>query len=119
MFIGTFTRDLTTASGTQAITGVGFTPRFVTFESKVTATTGYGSRGGVDNGTIATCFTDRWQAANATWAVKTSSSLFLQSVDADNAASYISAFGADGFTLTWTKTGSPTGTGTINYVAFA
>ena len=119
MKIGTFTRDLTTASGTQAITGVGFTPRFVTFAGHVHAVTSYGFYGGVDNGTTATCFTDYWASANGQWYVVTNRSLDMRTSTGTIADAYISAFGADGFTLTWTKTGSPTGTGTITYVAFA
>ena len=30
----------------------------------------------------------------------------------------LSTFDSDGFTLTWTKTGTPTGTLTVNYLAF-
>ena len=119
MKIGTFTRDLTTASGTQAITGVGFTPRFVTFAGHVHAVTSYGFYGGVDNGTTATCFTDYWASANGQWYVVTNRSLDMRTSTGTIADAYISAFGADGFTLTWTKTGSPTGTGTITYTAFA
>lgn len=119
MKIGTFTRDLTTASGTQAITGVGFTPRFVLFEGKEHAVVGYGCRGGVDDGTTATCFTDIWSTANGQWYSVSNRSIDLRQTDANVAGAYISAFGADGFTLTWQKIGLPTGTGTINYVAFA
>jgi len=119
MKIGTFTRDLTLADGTQNVTGVGFTPRFVLFEGKVNDVTGYACRGGVDDGTTRSCFTDAWQIANAKWYVTTSSSIyFLATNNVENRA-YVSTFGADGFTLTWTKMGGPTGTGTINYAAFA
>lgn len=105
----TFTRDMTLASGTQAVTGVGFQPRGVTFIG-YHGTTAFGSWG-ADDGTLGASI-----AANSgvsTNVLTTNRSIFLYTSSGATYDGRITAFGADGFTITWTKTGLPSGIATI------
>ncbi len=114
--VGSFTRDLTIASGTQAVTGVGFQPKavllFAAISSSATMSIGF------DDATTHTSITDRqivsadqWEIDAATYAIK------VYTGATDSYTGYVSALGADGFTITWAKVNSPTGTLTINYLA--
>ena len=110
--VGTFSRDISTASGTQAITGLGFRPTAVMFSGQVTS---YGFTLGVTNttsgfGTIIRGVAPDYVNGGAQFIH------FLSGAD----EAYVDAIsmGSDGFTLTWTKVGSPTGTAVINYMAF-
>lgn len=116
--IGTTTRDLTSASGTQAITGVGFKPSLVQFFVAGGSTlVGEGSWG-VDDGTTAKAVLGNYAAAG-TFAFDNSFSISIIESGAALQQAKITALGADGFTLTWTKTGSPSAsTANIIYVAF-
>ena len=116
-FGGSFTRDMSTASGTQAITGVGFKPKAViqinvgTTGGNDQASTG-GTMDGTNNGCIElgvvsnhfpqTTFAGIWRVDEAGGNYQT----FV-----------LSSFDSDGFTITWTKTGTPTGTATVTYLA--
>lgn len=110
--VGSFTRDTATASGTQAITGVGFTPKAVIFLSVINSTSA--SSIGVDDGT-----TDgSVNTLAAAWTFGTSGAAIDVIVSGTNQyQGSISSFDADGFTITWTKLNSPTGTITSAYLA--
>jgi hypothetical protein len=109
---GSFTRDMTAASGTQSITGVGFKPRVVRVYCLI-------------NGTLTGSIGELSPSGNVAKATSDTSSLnsiqanylaYLRPASAD----YQVATGAltnDGFDLAWTKGGSPTGTGSGVYVA--
>ena len=110
--IGTFSRDSTTSSGTQAVTGVGFQPTQMIFfmDDDATAESSYG----LDNGTTSTSvFSQTASAFN-----QGGSAIFDYEDVGKSYAGAVSAFGADGFTITWTKTGSPSGTLHVAYMAF-
>ena len=115
--VGSFTYDVSTASGTTTITGVGFTPRLIHFDGNIPSITGGICWGGRDDGTNRFCMYSRDPSSNFQHAVDTSNSIRMQILDADRATAVI-AFNSDGGTLTWTKTGTPTGTATIGYTAF-
>lgn len=111
-FVGLFTRDVSTASGTQAITGVGFQPSAVIFFASV------------DGSAVAS-----WGLAkNITRHIATYNGPTVYTLSTQCIGIYISAgnfnqgdvttWGADGFTITWTKGGSPTGVATVNFMAF-
>jgi len=113
--MGTFTRDQTAATADVAYTGVGFKPTHIIFFSSpgVTDNTYYSSYG-FDDGTNHFCTVNR-TAVNSQVGNK---SIFTGSGAVDQNA-YVKSFDADGFTLTWTKTGSPAaGTMNIYYMAF-
>lgn len=114
-YVGFTTYDLSTASGTQAITGVGFKPKAVIFLAVINNTTqwslgfddGNTSRGigGIGSGT-------NIQDNNG------SDALHIRVDGSNHQSGYITTFGSDGFTITWTRIGSPTGTVQIKYLAF-
>lgn len=114
-FTGSFNFDLSTATGTTvSVTGVGFTPTHVLF---ITAQAGNASVGhcfGIDNGINKYCIYND-NSGNKQF----SSSL---SMKYDNTANdqdiYVNSFDADGFTLNNTKSGSPTGTMNVIFIAF-
>ena len=112
--IGSFTRDLTAAGGTQAITGVGFTPKAIIFLSSNAAGAGYGTIG-FDNGTL----THSLGIYNTVGSFALTAFSIVIGADASNYQSAkVTTLGTDGFTVTWNaKVGTPTGTGTIFYLA--
>ena len=114
-YVSSFTRDTATASGTQAITGVGVQPSGVTFFTTVPATSK--ASWGVDDGTRPRGLYDFHGETSDTYNLTTANSIVLR----DNVSNFyegrVTAWGADGFTITWTKTGSPTGTATIAFKA--
>jgi len=115
--IGTFTRDLAAASGDVQITGVGFKPSHVIFLLSPPS-------GGATHAS--------WGFSNATlnYGVVFYNNTILPSSDygascivgvpasGNYQIAIVKTMDADGFTLTWTKTVSPTGVDNIYYMAF-
>jgi hypothetical protein len=113
--VGSFTRDVSLAGSTQAVTGVGFKPKAVLMITNI-------------NGTAAMCvgvctitgqgvvFDDSVNAA-ATYGISTSNVVYLSTAAGVAANAPITSMDSDGFTITWAKTGSPTGTATVIYLA--
>lgn len=110
----TFTRDLTTASGTQVINhNLGRVPVWITFGTVgisvyVTASNETVNCHWAYDGTTNNCSTTSWEAGN------TSNTYCIV---AESITSYskwyqwaVTAWDSTTFTITWTKTGSPTGT---------
>lgn len=113
--IGYFTHDIS-ATGDQAITGVGFQPVSILF------------MGGIpDNKANAMGFADGtnehslWdQSAHAAGSYGSSIAdyaLLLYTADYTDAYFNVKSMDSDGFTVTWGKDGSPTGTARIMYLA--
>lgn len=114
--VGNFTRDISLASGTQAVTGVGFRPRAIIFFMAETAALPQGSWG-LDNGTITNCTV---QSQNGNLGDATNKSIFWNdTVALTQYFATVSTMDIDGFTVTWTRTGAPTGTISIMYMALA
>ena len=115
--IGTFTRDMTDASGTQDVT-VGFTPRFVFFLGGVNGTIGMSI--GVDDVTNVVSVSDNSANSAGTYGISTTSSIRIVTSGGTSQLALISATGSTTFTVSWTKVGSPpAGTATIGYLALA
>ena len=110
--LGSFTRDMTAVGGAVAYTGVGFKPSAILFFGNIGGT--YAQTIGIDNGTTKFCV---YYSAADTTANTVSYSIAAYPSGAGQLG-LISAIGADGFTITWTKDGSPTGTLQIFYIAF-
>ena len=116
-FLSNFSRDTAAASGTQAVTGLGFSPKAVIFLSDqggVATDTSFGVDSGSNQGAVF-------------WNHPTTASSFQDSIDYSifsqetSTADYrgeVSSLDADGFTVNWTRTGAPTGTIRIVYLAF-
>lgn len=102
-----FTRDIAAANGTVGYTGVGFQPSVVI---------GLGVVVGSDTTTIGFGASDAGVAELTQYQANTftvNAKLFSFAITAnDYEDATIASYDTDGFTLTWTKTGSPTGTGT-------
>ncbi len=111
--VGSFTRDVSVASGTQAVTGVGFQPTAIICLANISGANqaSWGASDGTTNG----CVLDFNSAVAATYAIN--ANLIHVQFAADAYTGVISTFDADGFTISWTKTGTPTGTATIKYLA--
>jgi hypothetical protein len=116
--VGFFTRDMTLAAGTQAITGVGFLPNSIIFFANVQTTT-YISLGMDNDGRAANVAKNslgvNWEGGGgAAW----TETIHLSSGSGTHYYGYIATFDSDGFTVQWTKSGAPTGTARMQYMAF-
>jgi hypothetical protein len=118
---GTFTRNSGSASGTQAITGVGFRPSTIIFFAAIDSVSCQGI--GFTDATNGRCvwIDNVYGSGGASYAV----AIYYLRTIAGNGASHtavISSMDADGFTLNWTRTNIGSGgTGnniTVNYLAF-
>lgn len=119
---GGATHDVS-ATGTQAITGVGFTP------ARVIIVGAMGTTGGV-SGAASLAVQDTaggavvtpimyFDSGVSTWianVVSTGNVLFMKK-NTVQASAYVSSYDADWFTLTWANANSPTGTCTFWYIA--
>lgn len=114
--VGTITRDMDAVSGDVSYTGVGFTPGLVFFTAAVQTTSisfGFG------DATTST-FSRGWNAGGGSILFTGGSGacvhLYESSILGQDAV--VKSLDSDGFTLTWSKSGSPTpATITIGYVA--
>lgn len=113
--IGTFTRDISTASGNQAVTGVGFTPRYVAFIQAEDGDAMFSV--GFDDGINAMCIADEHKDSADNWTPDLTDSLRAIDSGTARAEGNITTLDADGFTIAWVKTGSPTGTINVIYLA--
>ena len=114
--VDNFTRDVSTASGTQTITGLGFTPKAIIFFAAIPFTNymSIGCWGRNGSG----CVLDNHASIADTYLTNNTSFIFLrQSATPDDAIGAPGTFDAEGFTISWTKVGSPTGTAAITYMA--
>ncbi len=92
------------AAGNQVITGVGFTASVIIFLAVDTITGDVDMSWGFDNGTIHMC---QFQHTNGTEvSVNTTRSINIYLSASHHIEGYVSAIGADGFTITWTLTGT-------------
>jgi len=112
-YVGTATRDCTLASGNVAYTGVGFkASALVVFMAGGLGTNDWSN--GFGTAVSSQCVIGLGGGGN------TAPGAFLMwdyNSAGVNQRATIASFDADGFTLTWTKQGSPTGTLTFNYLA--
>lgn len=115
--VGSFQRDQATASGTQAVTGVGFSPKAVIFFAAQADAVGKMSVG-LDDGATPVQIADRNNIGAGTWSALDPVSINIFESGSNIYSGKIQSLDADGFTITWTRTGSPTGTLTIHYLAF-
>jgi hypothetical protein len=116
-FIGTFSRDISLASGTQGVTGIGFTPTLVLFSGGI-GTSQFHTLLGADNGSQAQAeylhdgTNTQFNSLGGTDSIR---------VDTSGSTRYdgfITSMDADGFTIDWTRVGAPTGTANLYFIAF-
>jgi hypothetical protein len=114
--IVSFTRDNTVANGTQAVTGVGFKPRGILFLASVSGTSAMSV--GMTDGTDSHCIYDNNQNTSDTYGAVANQSVVALTANAQANYAALTSFDADGFTVTWTKVNSPTGTTTVYAICF-
>jgi len=110
---GSFTRDLGTTSGDGAAVSCGFLPNIVILFSGVHT---INNCFGFDNGATRICMMDSVVATALLGFSNSYSMLFF----GDNSTKFVSGkitLGVDGFTPTYTRESTPTGTGTCYYIA--
>lgn len=114
----TFTRVMSTASGNQALTGVGFTPRLILFQTGISGGAPWCSFGQSDGAT---------NSSSEIAANTTSLGTFSQNVagiQREDAAGTkyntftVASMDADGFTVAWTKVGLPTATCSVSAICY-
>ena len=111
--VGTFSRDISTATGDVSYTGVGFKP-------SVLILVGGNPAGGTDITVIG--FSDGTthyglDHVTGTWYFDGPTVILVRKSGSDYNTIAVKTMDADGFTLTYTKAGSPTGTVTFGYLA--
>lgn len=114
---GNFTRDTSTATGTQAVTGVGFKPIAAVFFATQDSTAGEASWG-MDAGSGPNSILDNYSSTANSYANGSVSIYDQESTTTNNYQGTVSSFDNDGFTISWTKAGSPTGTLKISYIVW-
>lgn len=112
-----FQRDVSTASGNQSVTGVGFQPKGAIFVMGISGNAARASIG-VDDGTTAGSIYGNAGGTVGQFNV-VNESIYANTTDGATAyQGHVTSWDSDGFTIAWTKTGSPTGTITIKALCF-
>jgi len=115
---GTFTFDLTSTTGsTSVVNSLAFQPKAVIFMGGINGTS-CASMNGFDVGSARGSVSDDTVDGAGTYAVSTTYSISFAQAFGANQQGYITTLASNGFTVTWTKAGAPTGTATIMYIAF-
>lgn len=108
-----FTRDMAAASGDVSYTGVGFQPSAIIAFSNWTTARSWGMVDSAKVHAVIDYFVDGGT---------TTDNINLIGLASAGESNYqialVKSFDADGFTLTWTKLGSPTGTADIKFICF-
>jgi hypothetical protein len=121
-YLGSFSRDMTTASGNQTITlsGITWTPKAIVCISGQTNIPGHLSFGMYANGYNDNSTHDAWAALNGAFVIGDGNFAYILQ-DAGGTTAYygdVASTGAGEFVISWTKVGSSTGTLTCMYLAF-
>jgi hypothetical protein len=112
----TTTYDVSTASGTQDITGFGFNPTCCTITGVIGANKGM-SIGWCDSSATQSVVMDYHLVTADAFDGETGIAVKIRGNSGNHAAAVVSYI-TDGIRLTWTKTGSPTGTAKIYVTSF-
>jgi hypothetical protein len=114
-YVGSFTRDLTLSAGNQTVSGPTFKPTSII----MLASTGAAGEGsiGVTDGVLDGMLRDNYGNTANTWSASTSRSVSLLTSASVYSQGYVTALLPRGWTFTWEKSGAPTGTATIAYIA--
>lgn len=116
-FAGSFTRDTSLASGTQEITGLGFSPKSLEFLVAESGVTGEMSVG-FDNGIAGQdfCVTDYSNVTAGAWYL-VADAIYIANGGGGAYIGTVTSLTAGGFIINWTKSGSPTGIITVAFRA--
>jgi len=118
-YVDVIIKDLSTGSGTQAITGIGFKPSWIIFFG-IVINTDFASWGaGTINQRRAMIHRSGVDNFGSTGGLNAGMIRFTDINTNDDITATITSMDTDGFTLTWTvELGSPTGSGRIIFMAF-
>jgi hypothetical protein len=111
--IGVLVKDTADVSGDTGYTGIGFKPSRVQFIATVDSTPQTSS--GMDDKTTQMCITNH---PTVNWVIDATHSMALYQTAAIYYMGLVKSFDADGFTITWAKTGAKVGYATIMYTAY-
>lgn len=114
--VSSFTRNTATASGTQAVTGIGFKPRAVFFIAAQDSVVGELSFG-FDDGVTPRAVRDYFNVTPDAWETFGTYSISILEGAGKEYEGNVDSFDSDGFTIDWTRTGAPVGTVTVIYLA--
>lgn len=116
-----FTHVLSLATGPQIITGVGFKPRMILFQNGIVGGSGYASIGQANADNFTTYIEFGLQPVLSLFYFQPSLYSGIQRDDntSNNYAVYqVTSFDPDGFTLLWTKLGTPVATVSVVAICF-
>ena len=113
--VGTFTKNMADASGCQSYTGVGFKPAAVIFFAGVNGADGDSK--GIDDATTSGYAADDYADVPGGQAAGTGSSIVIVPAAGKSYAGHITSMDADGYTIAWTRTSTPTGIISVVYLA--
>ena len=106
-FMGSFTRDLTVADGTQGITGIGFRPSYVHFIAGINVNAAVSF--GFDNGVTGQLMANYHNNTANTFTRNSTRSIRAVVSNPDDYDGFISSMDIDGFTITWDRVNAPSG----------
>lgn len=116
--VDSFTRDKTAATGVQAVTGIGFQPRGVVFFSTDNSQVGQASWGMCGDDLICKASLDETRVTSGEYGNSGSNAIGVRETVPDTYFGQVQSFDPDGFTISWLKAGTPTGTIRVNYIAY-
>lgn len=107
------TKDMTQASGDVSYTGYGFLPTgFIVFAT-------VGTAGSVGHSGATLVMWGIYKDFGQNYHMQTTYLIQMEPASGSEQKATISSYDVAGFTLTWTKVGTPTGTANLNVFAFA
>ncbi len=112
--ISNFTRNQADASDIQVVTGVGFQPKLIFFLAAQNGVQGGYSIGYSDANSNNCLYT----VTGTTVSVTVSQCIFINQGSSINNFATVKSMDFDGFTLSWTKQGAPSGATTVSWLAF-
>ena len=114
--VGSFQRNSATATGTENITTAGFKPSAVIFLTWISGTDIAASIGVDDGSTALGLYV--YTASPTLWNGTTKSIVYADDAASKVYTGEVSAWLSNGFTVSWIKTGLPTGVLNVYYLAF-
>ncbi|MGM5018734.1 hypothetical protein [Tardiphaga sp. 367_B4_N1_1] len=108
------TRVLTAASGNVAYTGVGFKPSAIVAVAAINTTPAFGV--GFSDAALGAGGVTYYGNNHATFGAFLIEVFLTNDLGSDYQTASVASYDADGFTLAWTKNGSPTGTANLYFL---
>ena len=113
--IGGFSKDIADASGTLAITGVGFQPTVVMFFATVSGGSGFSV--GSNDLTTRSAFYDNQASSDNTWGNLGAGTIMMERGSGNQYKGVVNSMDVDVFTIGWTKVSSISGTMQVTWHA--